>query len=65
MIPAYLEDIPIPTEKVPTSDVGLAVRISQLEEQVRSLSETVNFVNRERSRMKSDIDQLIAAISKR
>ena len=63
MIPAYSEEVKI-TIKEQTLDPNLETRVKELHEQVRLLTETVEYMNRERSRMKSELDQLRAAINR-
>jgi predicted RNase H-like nuclease (RuvC/YqgF family) len=63
MIPAYSEEVKI-TIKEKTLDPNLETRVKELHEQVRLLTETVEYMNRDRSRMKSDLDQLRAAINR-
>jgi regulator of replication initiation timing len=63
MIPAYSEEVKI-TIKDHVLDPNLETRVKELHEQVRLLTETVEYMNRERSRMKSELDQLRAAINR-
>ena len=63
MIPAYSEEVKI-TIKEQGLDPNLETRVKELHEQVRLLTETVEYMNRERSRMKSEMDQLRAAINR-
>ena len=63
MIPAYSEEVKI-TIKDQALDPNLETRVKELHEQVRLLTETVEYMNRERSRMKSELDQLRAAINR-
>ena len=63
MIPAYSEEVKI-TIKDHALDPNLETRVKELHEQVRLLTETVEYMNRERSRMKSELDQLRAAINR-
>ena len=63
MIPAYSEEVKI-TIKEQSLDPNLETRVKELHEQVRLLTETVEYMNRERSRMKSEMDQLRAAINR-
>jgi|GEM_PF-4013728 predicted RNase H-like nuclease (RuvC/YqgF family) len=63
MIPAYSEEVKI-TIKEQGLDPNLETRVKELHEQVRLLTETVEYMNRERSRMKSELDQLRAAINR-
>jgi predicted RNase H-like nuclease (RuvC/YqgF family) len=63
MIPAYSEEVKI-TIKDQGLDPNLETRVKELHEQVRLLTETVEYMNRERSRMKSELDQLRAAINR-
>ena len=63
MIPAYSEEVKI-TIKEQGLDPNLETRVKELHEQVRLLTETVEYMNRERIRMKSELDQLRAAINR-
>ena len=63
MIPAYSEEVKI-TIKEQGLDPNLETRVKELHEQVRLLTETVEYMNRERSRMKSELDQLRATINR-
>jgi predicted RNase H-like nuclease (RuvC/YqgF family) len=62
MIPAYSEEVKITIKEDPNAP--LVQQVKELHEQVRLLTETVEYMNRERSRMKSDLDQLRAAINR-
>jgi predicted RNase H-like nuclease (RuvC/YqgF family) len=63
MIPAYSEQVNIKViEK--NENLPLEQQVNNLEEQVRLLKETVEYMNRERSRMKSEIESLNARINR-
>ena len=63
MIPAYSEQVNIKViEK--SENLPLEQQVNNLEEQVRLLKETVEYMNRERSRMKSEIESLNARINR-
>jgi predicted RNase H-like nuclease (RuvC/YqgF family) len=63
MIPAYSEQVNIKViEK--NDNLPLEQQVNNLEEQVRLLKETVDYMNRERSRMKSEIASLTAQINR-
>lgn len=63
MIPAYSEQVNI---KVIEKDENLSLekQIAALTEQVRLLKETVEYMNREKTRMKSELDYLRAQINR-
>jgi hypothetical protein len=63
MIPAYSEEVKI-TIKEQGLDPNLETRVKELHEQVRLLTETVEYMNRDRIRMKSELDQLRAAFNR-
>ena len=63
MIPAYSEEVKITIKDKPL-DPNLETRVKELHEQVRLLTETVEYMNRDRSRMKSEIEQLRSAINR-
>jgi predicted RNase H-like nuclease (RuvC/YqgF family) len=63
MIPAYSEEVKIKViEKNDNSTLEQQVR--ELHEQVRLLTETVEYMNRERSRLKSELDIIRASINR-
>jgi predicted RNase H-like nuclease (RuvC/YqgF family) len=63
MIPAYSEEVKIKViEKNDNSTLEQQVR--ELHEQVRLLTETVEYMNRERSRLKSELDTIRASINR-
>lgn len=64
MIPAYSKKIDLP-QKVDTSNASLEEQVSHLSEQVRILRDTVEYMNREKSRLKSEVESLRSYISKR
>ena len=64
MIPAYSKEIQ--TLETPKGvDISLEEQVKLLHEQVRILRETIDYVNRERSRMKGEIESLKAHINRR
>jgi predicted RNase H-like nuclease (RuvC/YqgF family) len=63
MIPAYSEEVKI-TVVERSSDKTLEQQVADLREQVRQLQETVEYINRERSRLKSDLESLRYSINK-
>jgi predicted RNase H-like nuclease (RuvC/YqgF family) len=62
MIPAYKEDVKITIQE--KSADSLEDQVRQLQEQVRILRETVDYMNRERTRMKSELDSIRHVLSK-
>jgi regulator of replication initiation timing len=63
MIPAYSEDVKI-TIKEQNNDGSLENQVKQLHEQVRLLKETVEYMNRERTRLKQEVEQIKNALSR-
>jgi predicted RNase H-like nuclease (RuvC/YqgF family) len=63
MIPAYSEEVKI-TVVERSNDKTLEQQVADLREQVRQLQETVEYINRERSRLKSDLESLRYSINK-
>jgi regulator of replication initiation timing len=63
MIPAYSEDVKI-TIKEQNNDGSLENQVKQLNEQVRLLKETVEYMNRERTRLKQEVEQIKNALSR-
>lgn len=63
MIPAYSEQVNIKVMEA-SENLSLEKQVNNLEEQVRLLKETVEYMNRERSRMKSEIESLNARLNK-
>jgi len=63
MIPAYSEQVNIKVMET-SENLSLEKQVNNLEEQVRLLKETVEYMNRERSRMKSEIESLNARLNK-
>jgi predicted RNase H-like nuclease (RuvC/YqgF family) len=62
MIPAYSETVKIVVqEQSTTPDPD---KLKNLEEQVRVLRETVDYLNRERSRMKSELESLRSLLNR-
>lgn len=58
MIPAYSEEVKIQVVEKDAGLLTLEQQVSQLREQVRQLQETVEYMNREKMRLKSDLDTL-------
>jgi len=57
MIPSYSEEVKI-TIAENDSNLTIQQELAQLKEQVRQLYETVEYINRERSRLKSELEQV-------
>jgi regulator of replication initiation timing len=57
MIPAYKEEVKI-TIKESDPNSPLEQQVRQLQDQVRQLIETVEYMNRERGRLKSEVEEL-------
>lgn len=64
MIPSYSEDVKITVIEKLNSDQPLEHQIRVLQEQIQGLAQTVDYINRERSRMKSEIDSLKRLLEK-
>jgi len=62
MIPSYSEDVKI--KIVEKDDRELSVQIFELKEELRQIRETVEYINRERSRLKSDLESLKSLINR-
>ncbi len=58
MIPAYKEDVKITIVEQTQQANDLEKKVQHLEERVRQLFETVQYMERERSRLKGEIDTL-------
>lgn len=65
MIPAYKEEIKL--DKVFKSDQPVPIRevMQMMENQITSLRETVDYLKRENGRLKSDIQSLAQAITRK
>jgi phage shock protein A len=64
MIPAYNEKIePMPIVEDPTKQ-SVEQQIRMLQEQLAQLRETVEFMNRERTRLKNEVDRLSAQVNR-
>lgn len=63
MIPAYSEEVKI---TVVESDKNASVeqKLQQLQEQVNRLTEAFDYINRERSRLKAEVESLRSMISR-
>jgi predicted RNase H-like nuclease (RuvC/YqgF family) len=64
MIPAYSEEVKIHVHEKDADFLPLEQQVRQLQEQFRILQESVEYMNRERARLKSDLDQLRNAINR-
>jgi predicted nuclease with TOPRIM domain len=64
MIPSYKEEVKITVVDQQKEDRELSVQIDELKEKVRQLTEMINYIDRERSRIKSDLDSIKNIISK-
>jgi predicted RNase H-like nuclease (RuvC/YqgF family) len=58
MIPAYSEEVKIHITEKDAGLLTLEQQVLQLREQVRQLQETVEYMGREKMRLKSDLDTL-------
>lgn len=65
MIPAYSEEVKIQVIEKDSNLLPLEQQLAQLREQVRVLQETVEHMNREKMRLKSDLDTLRNLINNR
>lgn len=63
MIPAYSEEIKLVITEA-DSNAPMEQQLRQVQEQIRQLVETVNYINRERSRLKAEVEDLKHRISK-
>lgn len=57
MIPSYSEEVKI-TVHENNDNLTIQQELAQLKEQVRQLHETVEYINRERIRLKSELEQV-------
>lgn len=64
MIPAYNQKVDLPVVEQDSND-SLEQRFRQLQEQVLELRQTVDYLQREKSRLKSDVQTLASALNKR
>lgn len=63
VLPSYSENVNI---KIVEKDGGdLETEIRNLREQLQQLRETIEYINRDRVRMKNDIESMKAIISRR
>ncbi len=62
MIPAYKEEVKIQIIEKDSNLLPLEQQVRQLQEQVRQLQDTVDFMTRERLRLKSDLDTVRNAV---
>lgn len=66
MIPSYKEEVKITVvDQKAVDDRDLLSQINELKEQVRQLSEMVNYMDRERSRVKSELENIKGVISRK
>ena len=65
MIPAYKEDVIITLVEKKQEVQHLEQRVQQLEERVRQMYETVQSMERERSRLKGDMDTFKHQLNKK
>jgi predicted RNase H-like nuclease (RuvC/YqgF family) len=63
MIPSYKEEVKI-TIQEKSQDQSLEQQVKELQEQVRILRESVDYFNREKSRLKSEIESLKGLLRK-
>ena len=64
MIPAYSKKVEIPEIKKDPRE-SLEQQLSRLEEQVRVLTQTVDYLTREKTRMKTDVQALASAVARK
>lgn len=57
MIPSYKEEVNI-TIQEKAQDQSLEQQVKDLQEQVRILRESIDYITREKSRLKSDVELL-------
>lgn len=66
MIPSYKEEVKITVvDQKEDGDKNLLAQINELKDQVRQLSEMVNYMDRERSRIKSELENIKGVISRK
>lgn len=65
MIPAYKEQVNITIVEQTSQTHNVEQKVQQLEERVRKLYETVQYMERERSRLKSEIDTIRQQLNKK
>lgn len=66
MIPSYKEEVKITVvDQKEDEDKNLLAQINELKDQVRQLSEMVNYMDRERSRIKSELENIKGVISRK
>lgn len=63
MIPSYKEEVKITIKEVDPSQ-PLSEQVQRLQEQVQRLAETVDYINRERSRMKVELESLRSKLNR-
>ena len=63
VLPSYSENVNIKIVEKDGSDLETEIR--NLREQVQQLRETIEYINRDRVRMKNDIESMKAIISRR
>jgi hypothetical protein len=64
MIPSYKEDVKITIQERDQSS-NVEQQLQLMQEEIRILRETVNYIDRERMRLKSDIESIKILINKR
>lgn len=64
MIPAYSEEVKITVVEVSNPGSNLEEQVQLLHEQVRRLTETVHYMERERQRFKSELETIKLKINK-
>ena len=63
MIPAYSKEVMIPEVKKDPRE-SLEQQLSRLEEQVRVLTQTVDYLTREKTRLKTDVQVLANVVAR-
>ena len=58
MIPSYKGAVEAPAVPAMNPDDALELRFKQLTEQVHQLRDSIEYMNRERNRLKSEVEQL-------
>lgn len=64
MIPSYKEEVKITIKEQTRSVDDLEGKVQQLEERVRQLYETVQYMERERVRLKADMESMKSHLSR-
>lgn len=63
MIPSYKEEVKI-TIIDEKKDLSIDQQIGELKEQIRQLKETVDYLHRDKNRLKSEIDSIKNSLKK-